>query len=115
MQSLFNFIVQPKNKRYENEVDINGKKLIINTTMDDHKYVSRIGIVKSIPKIGETNIKVGDEVIVHHNVFRRFYNIKGEEKTAHHILKKIYTSVIMIKYFYINKTVNGKHLLSFVL
>ena len=63
MQSLFSFIVQPKNKRYENEVDINGKKLIINTTMDDHKYVSRIGVVKSIPKIGETNIKIGDEVI----------------------------------------------------
>ena len=97
MQSLFNFIVEPKNKRYENEVDINGKKLIVNTTMDDHKYVSRIGIVKSIPKIGETNIKVGDEVIVHH------------------ILKKIYTSVIMIKYFYTSKIINGKLLLSFVL
>ena len=88
MQSLFNFIVQPKNKRYENEVDINGKKLIINTTMDDHKYVSRIGIVKSIPKIGETNIKVGDEVIVHHNVFRRFYNIKGEEKNSSSYFKE---------------------------
>ena len=45
MQSLFNFIVQPKNKRNENEVDINGNKLIVNTTMDDHKYVSRIGVV----------------------------------------------------------------------
>jgi len=82
MQSLFNFIVQPKNKRYENEVDIDNKKLIINTTMDDHKYVSRIGIVKSIPKIGKTNIKIGDEVIVHHNVFRRFYNMKGKEKNS---------------------------------
>ena len=55
MQSLFNFIVEPKNKRYENEVDIDNKKLIVNTTMEDHKYVSRIGVVKSIPKIGETN------------------------------------------------------------
>ena len=88
MQSLFNFIVQPKNKRYENEVDINGKKLIVNTTMDDHKYVSRIGIVKSIPRVGETNIKVGDEVIVHHNVFRRFYNMKGEEKNSSSYFKE---------------------------
>ena len=88
MQSLFNFIVQPKNKRYENEVDINGKQLIINTTMDDHKYVSRIGIVKSVPKVGETNIKVGDEVIVHHNVFRRFYNMKGEEKNSSSYFKE---------------------------
>ena len=88
MQSLFNFIVQPKNKRYENEVDVDGNKLIVNTTMDDHKYVSRIGIVKSIPKVGETNIKVGDEVIVHHNVFRRFYNIRGEEKNSSSYFKE---------------------------
>ena len=88
MQSLFNFIVQPKNKRYENEVDVNGNKLIVNTTMDDHKYVSRIGVVKSIPKIGETNIKVGDEVIVHHNVFRRFYNMRGEEKNSSSYFKE---------------------------
>ena len=88
MQSLFNFIVQPKNKRYENEVDINGNKLIVNTTMDDHKYVSRIGIVKSVPKVGETYIKVGDEVIVQHNVFRRFYNMKGEEKNSSSYFKE---------------------------
>ena len=88
MQSLFNFIVQPKNKRYENEVDINGKKLIINTTMDDYKYVSRVGVVKSIPKIGETNIKIGDEVIVHHNVFRRFHDIRGVEKNSSSYFKE---------------------------
>ena len=88
MQSLFNFIVQPKNKRYENEVDVDGNKLIVNTTMDDHKYVSRIGIVKSVPKVGETNIKVGDEVIVHHNVFRRFYNIRGDEKNSSSYFKE---------------------------
>ncbi len=56
--------------------------------MDDHKYVSRIGVVKSIPKIGETNIKIGDEVIVHHNVFRRFYNIRGEEKNSSSYFKE---------------------------
>jgi len=88
MQSLFSFIVEPKNKRYENEVDINGKKLIVNTTMDDHKYVSRVGIVKSLPKIGETNIKVGDEVIVHHNVFRRFHDIRGIEKNSSSYFKE---------------------------
>jgi len=88
MQSLFSFIVEPKNKRYENEVDINGKKLIVNTTMDDHKYVSRVGVVKSIPKIGETNIKVGDEVIVHHNVFRRFHDIRGIEKNSSSYFKE---------------------------
>ena len=88
MQSLFNFIVKPKSKRYENEVDIDGNKLIVNTTMDDHKYVSRIGVVKSIPKVGETDIKVGDEVIIHHNVFRRFHDIRGVEKNSSSYFKE---------------------------
>jgi len=88
MQSLFSFIVEPKNGRYDNEVDIDGKKLIINTTMDDHKYVNRVGVVKSIPKIGKTNIKIGDEVIVHHNVFRRFYDVRGFEKNSSSYFKE---------------------------
>jgi len=88
MQSLFSFIVEPKNGRYDNEVDIDGKKLIINTTMDDHKYVNRVGVVKSIPKIGKTNIKIGDEVIVHHNVFRRFYDVRGIEKNSSSYFKE---------------------------
>ena len=115
MQSLFNFIVQPKNKRYENEVDINGKKLIINTTMDDHKYVSRIGIVKSIPKVGETNIKVGDEVIVHHNVFRRFHDIRGIEKNSSSYFKEDLYFCYYDQIFLYNKMVTGKLHLIFVL
>ena len=88
MQSLYNFIIQPENNRYNNEVNIDGKKLIINTTMDDYKFVNRVGIVKSIPLVGNTNIKVGDKVIVHHNVFRRFYDIKGREKNSSSYFKE---------------------------
>ena len=82
MQSLYSFIIEPKESRYTNEVDIGGKKLIVNTTMDDHKFVNRVGIVKSIPLIGETDIQVNDEVIVHHNIFRRFYDVRGIEKNS---------------------------------
>ncbi|NVM20025.1 MAG: hypothetical protein HWN80_20155, partial [Candidatus Lokiarchaeota archaeon] len=31
---------------------------------------------------GETEIKPGDEIIVHHNVFRRFYDVRGNEKNS---------------------------------
>ena len=82
MQSLYSFIIQPKNGRYTNEVEVGDKKLIINTTMDDHKFVNRVGVVLSLPLIGDTNINIGDEVIVHHNVFRRFYNVRGVEKNS---------------------------------
>ena len=82
MQSLFNFIVEPKNKRYDNTKHIDDKELILNSEISDHRYVSRIGKVLSVPKAIKTKINVGDEVIVHHNVFRRWYDIRGVEKNS---------------------------------
>jgi len=82
MQSLFNFIVEPKNKRYDNKKHIDDKELILNSEISDHRYVSRIGKVLSVPKAIKTKINVGDEVIVHHNVFRRWYDIRGVEKNS---------------------------------
>ena len=88
MQSLYSFIIQPKNGRYTNEVEVGDKKLIVNTTMDDHKFVNRVGVVMSVPLIGDTDLSVGDEVIVHHNVFRRFYNMKGKEQNSRSYFKE---------------------------
>ena len=88
MQSLYSFIIQPKNGRYTNEVEVGDKKLIINTTMDDHKFVNRVGIVMSVPLIGDTDLSIGDEVIVHHNVFRRFYDVRGNEKNSSSYFKE---------------------------
>ena len=82
MQSLFDFIVEPKNKRYDNTKHIDDKELILNSEISDHRYVSRNGIVLALPKLETTKIKVGDEVILHHNVFRRWYNVRGEEKNS---------------------------------
>lgn len=88
MQSLYSFIIQPKNGRYTNEVSVGDKKLIINTTMDDHKFVNRVGVVMSVPLIGDTDLSIGDEVIVHHNVFRRFYDVRGVEKNSSSYFKE---------------------------
>lgn len=82
MQSLFNFIVKPKNERYDNKKYIDGQELILNTELADHRYVSRTGIVTSVPKSESTEIQVGDEVIVHHNVFRRWHDNRGKEKNS---------------------------------
>jgi co-chaperonin GroES (HSP10) len=35
-------------------------------------------VVVSVPLALRTNIKVGDTVLVHHNLFRRYYNLKGK-------------------------------------
>lgn len=82
MQSLFNFIVKPKNERYDNKKYIDGQELILNTELADHRYVSRTGIVTATPKSESTKIQVGDEVIVHHNVFRRWHDNRGKEKNS---------------------------------
>ena len=59
MQSLFNFIVKPKNERYDNKKYIDGQELLLNTEISDHRYVSRTGIVTSIPKLNDSEIQVG--------------------------------------------------------
>ena len=82
MNSVYNFIVEPKGERYNNSIDVGDKKLIINTEIFNHQYVSREAIVKAIPTVGDTDIKVGDKVIVHHNVFRRWHNQHGIEKNS---------------------------------
>jgi len=82
MKSVYNFVVAPLNSRYNNTKKVGDKELIVNTEIFSHQYVSREAIVKAIPTIGETNIKIGDKVIVHHNVFRRWHNQHGIEKNS---------------------------------
>ena len=82
MKSVYNFVVTPVKSRYNNTKDIGGKELIVNTEIFNHQYVSREAIVKAIPTVGDTDIKVGDKVIVHHNVFRRWHDQHGIEKNS---------------------------------
>ena len=82
MRSVYNFVVTPKGDRYNNKKKIGSSELIINTEIYNHQYVNREAVVVSTPIVGETNIKVGDTVIVHHNVFRRWLDMKGREKNS---------------------------------
>ena len=49
MKSLFKFIIEPKNGRYNNEKKIGDKNLLLNTEMQNHQYVNRNGYVLSKP------------------------------------------------------------------
>ena len=82
MKSVYNFVVAPKGERYNNKKKVGDSELIINTEIYNHQFVNREAIVKSIPIVGDTDIQIGDTVIVHHNVFRRWYNVKGIEKNS---------------------------------
>ena len=82
MRSVYNFVVKPKGERYNNKKKIGDSELILNTEIFNHQYVNREAIVISTPIIGDTNIKPGDTIIVHHNVFRRWHNVYGVEKNS---------------------------------
>ena len=82
MRGLYYFVVKPVNSRYNNIKKVGDKSLITNTENFTHKNVNRNAIVLSTPKGIETNINIGDEIIVHHNVFRRWKDVRGVEQNS---------------------------------
>jgi len=82
VKGLYSFIVEPLNERYDNIRKVNNNNLIINTSIENHVFVSKKAVVVSTPAAYKTKIKVGDELYVHHNIFRRWYNVRGEEKNS---------------------------------
>jgi len=82
MKSVYNFVVKPKGERYNNSKKVGDSELILNTEIFNHHFTNREAIVISTPIVGNTDIKPGDTVIVHYNVFRRWHNVKGIEKNS---------------------------------
>jgi len=82
MKSLYSFIVKPLNERYDNIKKVDDKTLIINTGIENHRFVSKKAAVVSTPAAYTSKIKVGDELYVHHNIFRRWYDQKGNERNS---------------------------------
>jgi|TARA_R110002033_G_scaffold27787_3_gene62724 hypothetical protein len=83
MQSVFNYLVKPKGSRSTGTKEINGQEFLLNTELQNHEYTQRIGVILSLPKAKTYNeLLEDDEIIVHHNVFRRFRDIRGVEKNS---------------------------------
>lgn len=87
MKSPYYFIIKPVGDEYVNEVEIAGKKIIVNSSVEDHKHVNRLGEIVHIPGRYKGNISAGDIIIVHHNVFRIYYDMKGRPKKSPNFFK----------------------------
>ena len=88
MQSVYNYVVEPLGERYNNNKKIGDKELILNTEVYNHQYINREAKVLSIPKIGSSEIQPNDIVTLHHNVFRRWHDVKGKEQNSRSFLEE---------------------------
>jgi len=104
MKSLYDFIIQPLGDKYSNTVKIGNKDIVVNTKIENWKFVNRLAIVKQTPLAFNTKIKVGDIVVIHQNVFRTFYDMRGEKKKSRSYFKDdLYFCAIDQIYLYKNK------------
>lgn len=88
LQSPFRIGIKPKDgKQYVDELQIGDSKLIVNTSIEYAKDVNRIGVVFSLPFHYKGDLQIGDEVVVHHNVFRITLNDNGVPMQSNYHLK----------------------------
>ena len=63
MRSVYDFIVEPVGERYDNELKVGDKKLVLNSKIESHKFINNKAKVISVPIAFKTPIKVGDELL----------------------------------------------------
>lgn len=88
MKSPFYFIVTPlKGKRYDNTKEISGVEIIVSTSEEDHKFSNRYAEVLELPLRYEGPIQIGDILLVHHNAFKFYNDMKGRQKSGRSFFK----------------------------
>jgi hypothetical protein len=88
MKSPFNFIAKPVNgRRYDNTKEIGGVELITSTSEEDHKFSNRYAEVVEVPLRYNGPIQIGDILLVHHNVFKFYNDMRGKQKSGRSFFK----------------------------
>jgi len=89
MQSPFYFIARPiDGKRYDNTKEIAGVDVIFNTSEEDHRFSNRQAEVIELPLGYSGPIQKGDTLLVHHNTFKFYNDIKGRRKSGKSFFKE---------------------------
>ena len=82
MKAYKDFIVSPIGERYNNSKKVGDKELILNTEIFNHQFINRLALVLETPILFNTPINNRDQVILHHNVFRRWHDARGKERNS---------------------------------
>lgn len=88
MKSPYCFIIRAVDgKRYDNIRTYGKSEFIVSTSQEDHKASNRFAEVISVPIYYNGLIEPGDIVVVHHNVFKFYYDMRGRQKSSWHYLR----------------------------
>ena len=88
MRSPYNFIVKPLNgRRYDNIKEIEDTEFITSVSQEDHEASNRFAEVIALPINYKGPVKEGDTLLVHHNVFKFYYDMQGRQKSGRSHLK----------------------------
>jgi len=88
MKSPFYFITRAYNgRRYDNVKSIGGIDFITSTSEEDHKASNRYAEVIETPLGYEGPIRSGDTLLVHHNVFKFYNDMKGRQQSGKSFFK----------------------------
>ena len=89
MKSIYQFIVEPvNNKRYNNTKTIAGMDFIVSTSEEDVSASNREAVVIETPLDYSGPIEAGDILLVHHNVFKFYNDMKGRRKSGKSFFKE---------------------------
>ena len=90
MRPLHQYLVKPVDgRRYDNTKEMGGIEIITSTSEEDHNFSNRYAEVVALPLTGNTSgVKVGDILLVHHNVFKFYNDMKGRRKSGKSFLKE---------------------------
>lgn len=98
------FIVKPVDgKRYANTKVIGGKEILVSTSQEDHIHANRFAEVIQTPIHYDGPIQQGDTLLVHHNVFKLYYDMYGKEKSGRSFFKEDLFLLDTDQFFMYNK------------
>jgi hypothetical protein len=88
MRSPNQFIVKPLNdKRYFDSIRVDDMEFLVTTSQEDASNSNREAIVQEVPIHYDGPVSVGDHLLVHHNVFKFYYDMKGRQKNGRSYFK----------------------------
>tara|TARA_R110002051_G_scaffold107917_1_gene180783 strand:+ start:822 stop:1328 length:507 start_codon:yes stop_codon:yes gene_type:complete len=67
--------------------DIGGTEFITSVSQEDHEASNRLAKVISLPINYDGPVEQGDTLLVHHNVFKFYYDMQGRQKSGRSYLK----------------------------